>query len=678
MPEQFRPTAQQHHQAGRGPDPYADRQRPTGLTRRPVQLVVLPSAASALLAAGAVAAMWQLGATTVVGLVAAAVAAVLIGAVIALAARSANAQEDELSRRLNRLRLPVAEAHYGLWQLFDQLQRHLPTEQQSRVPAPPSPSAVPAGQSLGLMAQEVAQLRQAVEAVAAVASRIPAQEAPKAQEVSVSETPGHMDGMDTNHRVGIFVNLARRLQSLVHREIQLLDELEQEVEDPELLKGLFAVDHLATRIRRHAENLAVLGGATSRRQWSRPVNVYEALRSAVSEVEQYARVKLVRPVEGTLKGHAVADIIHLVAELVENATAFSPPQTQVLLRVQRVSAGLAIEVEDRGLGMDAEERESHNRMLSSPDEVNLDDLLADGRIGLFVVSSLARRHDLTVQLQTNIFGGTQAVMVVGDGLLGDSPGQEALPAPPAPAAAPAAPARAELPREPAAPHGAGEPAPSFGSTPPAAPNPSYGAPSAPQEAAPAYAAGVPSFEPSPGPSEPGRMLPVDDDRAPFPSPPGESTIVPLPSQSVQARQGEPIPSTVPAQPAPAAMEAAQPSVGARPQPVAGGGATSGLPRRPIEAGYTAPAPGSPTQPEPAPAPEADSRPELPRRQRQTHMAPQLRQSPGATGSTVAEQGHDPYLMKSFTQGLNQGEPRGEQAAPGTDTDQPRYTHKESQ
>nr|BFF22176.1 hypothetical protein GCM10025732_01410 [Glycomyces mayteni] len=250
-------------------------------------------------------------------------------------------------------------------------------------------------------------------------------------------TSGPIDAVDVHSRVGIFVNLARRLQSLVHREIEQLDELENQVEDPDLLKGLFSVDHLATRIRRHAENLAVLGGATSHRQWSRPVNVYEALRSAVAEVEQYARVKLVRPIEGTLKGHAVADIIHLVAELVENATTFSAPGTQVLIRVQRVRTGLAVEVEDRGLGMENHERNRYNTMLATPDRVDLDELLADGRIGLYVVSSLARRHTLTVQLQSNIFGGTQAVLVVPEELLGDD-------TPPAPKAAPGASGRAAV------------------------------------------------------------------------------------------------------------------------------------------------------------------------------------------------------------------------------------------
>lgn len=219
-------------------------------------------------------------------------------------------------------------------------------------------------------------------------------------------------------KVEVFVNLARRLQSLVHREIQLLDELENQVEDPELLKGLFQVDHLATRIRRHAENLAVLGGAISRRQWSNPVTLTEVMRSAVAEVEQYPRVKLVPPVDGTLRGHAVADVIHLLAELVENATVFSAPHTQVLLRAQHVTAGLAVEVEDRGLGMSVTETDRMNALLAEPDQVNVGHLLQDGRIGLYVVAALARRHGVSVRLQSNIYGGVQAVLILPAALLG--------------------------------------------------------------------------------------------------------------------------------------------------------------------------------------------------------------------------------------------------------------------
>ncbi|WP_436535831.1 sensor histidine kinase [Actinoplanes sp. HUAS TT8] len=218
----------------------------------------------------------------------------------------------------------------------------------------------------------------------------------------------HADG----RHVEVFVNLSRRLQSLVHREIKLLDALENEVEDPDLLKGLFQVDHLATRIRRHAENLAVLGGSVSRRQWSRPVALTEVLRSAIAEVEHYSRVKLVPPIDGTLPGHAVASIIHLVAELIENATMFAPPHTQVLLRAEQVTSGVAVEVEDRGLGMQRSDQERVNRLLADPDAIDLDELLKDGRIGLYVVSVIARQHGVVVQVRTNIYGGTQAVVIL--------------------------------------------------------------------------------------------------------------------------------------------------------------------------------------------------------------------------------------------------------------------------
>lgn len=223
---------------------------------------------------------------------------------------------------------------------------------------------------------------------------------------------------DSERKVEVFVNLARRLQSLVHREISLLDELEDTVEDPDLLKELFHVDHLATRIRRHAENLAVLGGASSRRQWTRPIDLSEVLRSSVAEVEQYTRVKVVPPAGGSVRGHAVADVVHLLAELVENATVFSAPDTDVVLRAERVTAGIAVEVEDRGLGMPAEEQHRMNALLGDPDQISVRHLLADGRIGLFVVSALARRHGIAVELKSNIYGGVLAVLVLPQELLG--------------------------------------------------------------------------------------------------------------------------------------------------------------------------------------------------------------------------------------------------------------------
>ncbi|MFF4213687.1 ATP-binding protein [Streptomyces sp. NPDC001796] len=248
-------------------------------------------------------------------------------------------------------------------------------------------------------------------------------------EAALLETAAGAVGAEHNARLEqfeVFANLARRLESLVHREIGLLDDLENEVEDPDLLKGLFRVDHLSTRIRRYAENLAVLGGASTHRQWTRPVGLTDVLRSAVAEIDQYARVKLVPPIDGTVSGHAVVDVVHLLAELLENATVFSPPQTTVHVRVEPVAAGVAIEVEDRGLGMSPAERNQMNTVLSAPDKVALGELLQDGRIGLYVVSVLAQRHDIAVQLLSNVYGGTQAVMVLPSALLGSQP---AVPAP---------------------------------------------------------------------------------------------------------------------------------------------------------------------------------------------------------------------------------------------------------
>ncbi|GAA3923605.1 sensor histidine kinase [Actinoplanes auranticolor] len=273
-----------------------------------------------------------------------------------------------------------------------------------RVTADETPSA---------LAETQSQLAAALSQVDQLTERL--RQAPAVETVRVPAA--HADG----RHVEVFVNLSRRLQSLVHREIKLLDALENEVEDPDLLKGLFQVDHLATRIRRHAENLAVLGGSVSRRQWSRPVALTEVLRSAIAEVEHYSRVKLVPPIEGTVPGHAVASVIHLIAELIENATMFAPPHTQVLLRAQQVAAGMAIEVEDRGLGIQRADLDRVNQLLANPEDTNLDDLLRDGRIGLYVVSMIARQHGIIVQLQANIYGGTQAVVILPQMLIGSLP-----------------------------------------------------------------------------------------------------------------------------------------------------------------------------------------------------------------------------------------------------------------
>ncbi|WP_330314634.1 ATP-binding protein [Streptomyces sp. NBC_00523] len=389
-----RPGARSHSAAAR---PRAARPTPEARIRpQLLRTAVLPALAVALAGAAAVIFTARAGharPSAELWIALGSAAALALAAILA-AFLAANRAATTVFGRCLALRRTSAQSQADLQRVVEQLRSGEPVNAR-RAPQ----NQPPGGDPFELLAQELGRQQEAAVAAVVEASRL-------------SEPSGE------DQKVEVFVNLARRLQSLVHREIQLLDELEHEVEDPDLLKGLFHVDHLATRIRRHAENLAVLGGAVSRRQWSNPVTMTEVLRSAIAEVEQYPRVKLVPPIDGTLRGHAVADVIHLLAELVENATVFSAPHTQVLLRAQRVTAGLALEVEDRGLGMPGDEQKRMNALLTDPDQVNVARLLQDGRIGLFVVASLARRHGIAVRLQSNIYGGTQAVLVLPQTLLG--------------------------------------------------------------------------------------------------------------------------------------------------------------------------------------------------------------------------------------------------------------------
>ncbi|MDX2561649.1 ATP-binding protein [Streptomyces sp. TX20-6-3] len=465
---------------------------------------VLPAVAVAL--GGAAAVLFTLrstGATPTPGLWAAltGAAAITVAAVTAAALGADRAAKTVLDR-CNALRRGSARGQSELRTIVEQLRKG-----EGLPPRPAPPAGTASGDEFDLLAQELTRSHEtAVEAVVQ-ASRL-------------SSSVGN------EQKVEVFVNLARRLQSLVHREIQLLDELENEVEDPELLKGLFHVDHLATRIRRHAENLAVLGGAISRRQWSNPVTITEVLRSSIAEVEQYPRVKLVPPIDGALRGHAVADVIHLVAELVENATQFSAPHTTVLLRAQYVTAGLAIEVEDRGLGMPVGEQEKMNALLADPDQVNVAHLLQDGRIGLFVVSALARRHGIAVRLQSNIYGGVQAVLVLPQSLLGAEPEglapyEHQAAATPGSAAVPPSPVRPQ-PTEPS--DVPARPAPAFPAPAPLTAPMTAPAPAHPQAPAPAAMSTTATTEP-PGPPAP--FL------SPLPQAPAANTRPVLPKRRAQ-------------------------------------------------------------------------------------------------------------------------------------------------
>jgi signal transduction histidine kinase len=231
----------------------------------------------------------------------------------------------------------------------------------------------------------------------------------------------HIGGTDDpGQRREVFVKLARRLQSLINRAIKRIDELEQENEDPELLDGLYEIDHLFTLARRQGENLAVLGGEAPQRRSNKPVSVYAVLLAAVSEAEHYRQIAIVPVEDVEIHGHAVAEIIHLLAELLENATRFtSPDGPKVEVRAQKVTAGLAIEVQDRGLGMSYEDLERINHLLDGSTRIDISELLEDGRIGLAVVRELARRHDIRVRLQSNIFGGIAAAVVIPPHLLSE-------------------------------------------------------------------------------------------------------------------------------------------------------------------------------------------------------------------------------------------------------------------
>lgn len=226
---------------------------------------------------------------------------------------------------------------------------------------------------------------------------------------------------------GVFVNLARRSQVLVHRQLSLLDSMERRADDPNELSDLFRLDHLTTRMRRHAESLIILSGAAPGRAWRLPVSLTNVVRAAVSEVEDYARVEVRQLPTAAVVGTAVADLTHLLAELVENAAQFSPPHTKVRVNGEPVGNGYALEIEDRGLGMGTETLAEANRRIEQSEAL---DLFDSDQLGLFVVSRLAARHGVKVHLRTSPYGGTTAVVLLPTALLQSttpqSPGAHAM------------------------------------------------------------------------------------------------------------------------------------------------------------------------------------------------------------------------------------------------------------
>ncbi|MFD6951452.1 MULTISPECIES: nitrate- and nitrite sensing domain-containing protein [unclassified Nocardiopsis] len=213
----------------------------------------------------------------------------------------------------------------------------------------------------------------------------------------------------------MFVNLSRRSQTLVERQLRLIDGLEQSEQDSDRLSDLFQLDHLATRMRRNNENLLVLSGQDNTRKWAQPIPLVDVLRGAVSEVEQYERVNVRAPSHISVLGRPVNDVIHLVAELVENATSFSPHDTEVLVSAKTLDdGGVQVDVTDSGIGMAADDLEAINARLAAPPVI---DVAVSRRMGLFVVSRLAHRHGVKLRLEEAHGGGTTARVIFPPDLL---------------------------------------------------------------------------------------------------------------------------------------------------------------------------------------------------------------------------------------------------------------------
>jgi signal transduction histidine kinase len=239
---------------------------------------------------------------------------------------------------------------------------------------------------------EIGQVGQAIDAVRQTAIRSAIDEARVRQGVN-----------------DMFRNLARRNQSLLQRQLSVLDDMERRATDPDVLEDLFKMDHLTTRMRRHAEGLIILSGAPPGRSWSAPVKLIDVMRGAVAEVEDYARVTASTQSKAALSGSAVTDVIHLLAELIENATTLSPPFTQVRVGGESVANGFAIEIEDRGLGLSPQRLAELNDRLANPPDINPANT---EQLGLFVVGQLARRHGISVTLRPSPYGGTTAVALI--------------------------------------------------------------------------------------------------------------------------------------------------------------------------------------------------------------------------------------------------------------------------
>ncbi|GAA3209634.1 sensor histidine kinase [Actinocorallia longicatena] len=226
------------------------------------------------------------------------------------------------------------------------------------------------------------------------------------QRTAVAAAVGEADLRRGSSR--IFLNIARRNQSLLQRQLVMLDQLESRAE-ADNLADLFKLDHLTTRMRRQAENLIILSGTVPARGWKQPVRMIDVLRAAIAEIEQYTRVSVVRTTDDGVSGAAATDVIHLLAELIENATSFSPPGTEVDVSASEAGNGCVVEIEDRGLGMTQQAYEQINEWLANPPDL---DIVDTDQLGLFVAARLAARHGIKVMLRPSPFGGATAIVLI--------------------------------------------------------------------------------------------------------------------------------------------------------------------------------------------------------------------------------------------------------------------------
>ncbi|WP_078912470.1 nitrate- and nitrite sensing domain-containing protein [Streptomyces sp. NRRL S-646] len=275
-----------------------------------------------------------------------------------------------MSRRMRRLSASAIEiAGQRLPALITRLSRATPVQVDSRVAPIPITST-----------DEIGEVARAFDHVHREAVRLAAEQALLRGNINT-----------------IFTNLSRRNQSLIERQLALITDLEDHETDPDQLENLFRLDHLATRVRRNGENLLVLGGEKPAHQWDRPLPLIDVIRAASSEVEQYERITFSGVPEAEIHGRAVTDLVHLLAELLENATSFSSPHSEVrVTAVQLPDGRIMLEIHDQGIGLPAEDFATINRKLANPPTVDAD---ISQHMGLFVVGRLAGRHGIRVQLR---------------------------------------------------------------------------------------------------------------------------------------------------------------------------------------------------------------------------------------------------------------------------------------